>query len=66
MKINELRIGMSNINLNAKVIGISEPREVMTKFGTATTLVEAVLQDESGSIKLTLWGKQAEDLEEGN
>ncbi|MFH1473524.1 MAG: hypothetical protein ABIE55_01385 [Candidatus Aenigmatarchaeota archaeon] len=63
--INELKTGMNNIELKATVAEMSEPREVMTKFGTVTKLVEATLEDGSGSIKLTLWGKQSEGIEKG-
>jgi len=56
---------MNNLSLKAKVAEMTEPREVMTKFGTVTNLIEATLEDETGSIKLTLWGKQSEGLEEG-
>ncbi|MFQ6020937.1 MAG: OB-fold nucleic acid binding domain-containing protein [Candidatus Aenigmatarchaeota archaeon] len=66
MKIKELKIGMSNVNIKAKVAKLSEPREIMTRFGTPTTLTEATLEDESGSIKMTLWGKQSEGIKEGN
>ena len=66
MQISELKPAMNEVNLKAKIIELKEPREVMTKFGTSTTLTEATLEDESGTIKLTLWGKQADELEEGN
>lgn len=66
MKISELKNGMNNVNLKAKVIEISEPREILTKFGTTTTLTVATLEDGSGSIKLTLWGKASEGIEQGN
>jgi replication factor A1 len=63
MQINELKAGMNNVNIKAKIAELKEPREIMTKFGTMTTLTEATLEDESGTIKLTLWGKQSEGLE---
>ena len=63
MKISDLKSGMADVNLKAKVVEMKEPREIITKFGTATTLTEAVLQDDSGTIKLTLWGKQSEGIE---
>ncbi len=63
MKINELKIGMNNVNIKARIKDIKEPREIMTKFGTVTTLTEATLEDDSGSIKLVLWGKQSEGIE---
>jgi len=66
MKIEELKAGMNNVNLKAKVAELREPREVMTKFGTSTTITEAILEDGSGSVKLALWGKQSEGIEEGN
>ena len=66
MQINELKPAMNEVKLTAKIIELKEPREVMTKFGTSTTLTEATLEDESGTIKLTLWGKQADGLEEGS
>jgi len=66
MQINELKPAMNEVNIKAKIIELKEPRDVMTKFGTSTTLTEATLEDETGTIKLTLWGKQAEGLEEGS
>lgn len=66
MKINELKPIMNNVNIKAKVAELKEPREIMTKFGTTTTLTEATLEDDSGSIKLTLWGNQSEGIEEGS
>ena len=63
--IAELKPGMNSVSLTAKIEELSEPRDIMTKFGTNTTLVEATLTDDTGSIKLVLWGKQSEGLEKG-
>jgi replication factor A1 len=63
MNISELKSNMNEVNITAKIADIKEPREIMTKFGTMTTLTEVTLEDDSGSIKLTLWGKQSEGLE---
>jgi ssDNA-binding replication factor A large subunit len=65
MKISELKSGMSNVALTAKVAKLTEPKQIMTKFGTQTTLVNATLEDDSGSIPMALWGQQSEGLEEG-
>jgi len=65
VKISELKVGMSNVTLKAKVADLTEPREIMTRFGTVTSLTEATLEDDSGSIKMTLWGKQSEGIEKG-
>jgi len=65
MKIAELRDGMSNISLEASIKDVSEPREVVTKFGTTTKVTEATLEDDTGTITLTLWGDQAAGLAPG-
>lgn len=54
MKISEIKRGMSNIVLQAKIVDISEPRQVQTKFG-ARSVADATLEDDSGQITLSLW-----------
>ncbi len=66
MKISELKLGMSNIKLKAKVIEISEPRNVRTKFGYQTRVATATLEDETGRIPLTLWGRQIDEINIGD
>ena len=66
MNISELKPAMSNVNIKAKIAELREPREVMTKFGNSINLTEAILEDDTGSIKLTLWGDQAQGIEEGS
>jgi replication factor A1 len=65
MNVSELKPGMNNVSIKGKLSELKEPREIQTKFGTTVDLIEAMFEDESGSIKLTLWGKQADGLEEG-
>lgn len=65
VKISELKSGMSNVNLVAKVAKMTEPKQIMTKFGTQVTLVNATLEDDSGSIPMALWGEQHSGIEEG-
>lgn len=66
MKISELKSGMSNVALTAKVAKMTEPKQIMTKFGTQVTLVNATLEDDSGSVPMALWGEQHKGLEEGS
>jgi ssDNA-binding replication factor A large subunit len=66
LKINELRLGMNNININAKVVDVSEPREVMTKLGYRTRVATATIEDDTGKIELSLWGKQIDEIGEGD
>ena len=59
MKIIELRNGMKNVNVEAKVVEKSEPREVMSRFKDETYKVAtAMISDDTGTIKLTLWNDQ--------
>ena len=63
MKINELRDGMRRISVVAKVIEKSEPREVRSRYRDETYRVaDAIISDETGKIKLTLWNQQIEQV----
>jgi replication factor A1 len=62
MKISELKSGMRRVNLTATVTEISEPREVMTKFGEMSRVATAVVSDDSGKIKLTLWNENIDKV----
>ena len=57
---------MSDISLTAKVTEISEPREVRTKMGYTTKVATATIEDDSGTISLTLWGDKTEEIGEGD
>jgi len=59
LKIQELRNGMKQVTIEAKVIEKSDPREVMARFKDETYKVAtAIISDETGKIKLTLWNDQ--------
>lgn len=65
MKIEEIKRGMSNISLEAKVVDISEPRDVMTRFGRRS-VADATLEDESGQITISLWQDQIQRINVGD
>jgi len=59
MKIKDLRNKMKNVNVEAKVIEKSETHEVLSRFKDTTHKVAtAIIADETGTIKLTLWNEQ--------
>lgn len=62
LKIKELKIGMTDIKIKAKVVDMSEPRQVKTKFGYNTMVATATLEDDSGKILLTLWGNKIKEI----
>ena len=65
MKINEIKPGMSNVSVQAKVIEISETRDVQTKYGRRS-VADALLEDETGQINLSLWENQINSVSVGD
>jgi len=65
MKINEIKRGISNISLQAKIIDISESREVNTKYGKRN-VADASLEDETGQIGVSLWEDQISSVAVGD
>jgi replication factor A1 len=62
-KIKELRDGMKRINIQAKVTGKSETREVTSRSKDQTfKIADVTIADETGTIKLTLWNEQIEQV----
>ncbi len=50
---------MKNVSIEAKVVEKTEPREVMSRFKDETYKVAtAVIADDTGTIKLSLWNEQ--------
>jgi replication factor A1 len=67
MEIKDLRDGAKRVNVEAKVVEKGDVREVKSKFNDATyRIADAVVADESGSIKLTLWNEQIEQINVGD
>jgi ssDNA-binding replication factor A large subunit len=65
MKISELKAGSNDVSIKAEVTEVTEPRTVNTKYGT-NTVANAILDDGSGTVKLTLWGKQISMVKQGD
>jgi replication factor A1 len=62
MKITELRPGMKRVEIEAKVLNISETREVTTRAGEQSRVATADVTDDSGTVKLTLWNEQIDQV----
>ena len=63
MNIKDLRNGMKRVNVEAKVVEKSNPREVTSRYKDETYKVaDAVVADDTGSIKLTLWNEQIDQV----
>ncbi len=57
-QIKDLRAGMKRVNLKATVIEVPKPAQVHTQFGNTVMVVNAIVGDESGKVKLCLWEGQ--------
>lgn len=65
MKITEIKRGMSGISVTAKIIDISDPRDVQTKYGRRS-VADATLEDDSGQISMSLWENQINSVSVGD
>ena len=67
-KIRDLQDGMKRIDVvEAKVIEKTPAREVLSRYKDAVYRVaNAIIEDETGNIKLTLWNDQIEQVKEND
>ncbi|MEM1873882.1 MAG: OB-fold nucleic acid binding domain-containing protein [Acidilobaceae archaeon] len=63
-KICDLKEGLEGVTLRVRVLEVWEKKVVETRRGLRT-LSEAVVGDETGRVKLTLWGRLAGSLRKG-
>lgn len=66
LHIRDLRAGMKQINLRAKVLEIPRPTSVFTRFGNYASVANALIADETGKIKLCLWNEQISSISVGD
>jgi len=66
LHIRDLRTGMKQINLKAKVLKIPKPVLVFTRFGNYATVTNALIADKTGTIKLCLWNEQISSISQGD
>jgi len=65
-KIEDLKVGMKRINLKVKVLELPEPKMVYTRYGTTAFVSNALVKDETGSIRMSLWNQQIRSISEGD
>lgn len=66
MKISELKAGTGNASIEADIVSMEEPREVMGKYGKRLRVASATLKDDSGEIVLSLWNDDADKYAQGD
>jgi replication factor A1 len=66
VKIEELRPGMSDINIEFFVISKDRPSEITSRqSGETHSLAEAKVGDETGTVIIPLWGERINNVECG-
>ena len=58
VKIKDLTPQSKRVDVLAKVLEVSEPKDIPGKFGNARKVAEATIADETASIVLSLWDAQ--------
>jgi replication factor A1 len=61
-----LRTGMVQVSLKAKVLEIPKPSLVYTRYGDYASVANALIADETGTIRLCLWNEQIGSVSEGD
>lgn len=56
---------MSRVNLRVRVLRVSEPRTVRTRYGVAR-VADAVIEDETGTAEMSLWNDQIGQVSPGD
>lgn len=63
MEIKELRDGMKRVEVEGKIVEKGNPRQVQSRFKDESyNVADAVVADDTGSIKLTLWNEQIDQI----
>lgn len=65
-QIKDLRVGMKRVNIKGRVLEVSQPRVVATRFGLYANVTNVLVTDETGTIQLPLWNKQIDEISAGD
>jgi len=64
--IKDLRTGMNHVSLKAKILEVAAPKHVVTRYGNHASVAKALIEDETGTIKLCLWNGQIASVSAGD
>ncbi len=60
--IRDLKCGMKQINIKARVVDVPKATLVFTRFGEYAHVSNAVIADETGTIKICLWNEKISEV----
>jgi len=65
VKISELTVRQGNVDVEGTIKEIAEPRS-FNKFGRQLRVADAILEDETGTIRLSLWNDDIDKFQVGD
>lgn len=65
MKISELTIGQGSVEVEGTIKEIGEVRN-FDKFGRQLRVADAILEDDSGTVRLSLWNEDIDKFKQGD
>jgi replication factor A1 len=67
LKIKELQNGMKRVEVEASVVDKGDTRQVQSRYKDEMyNVADAMVQDDTGTIKLTLWNEQIDMVNVGD
>jgi replication factor A1 len=66
LKIKDLFTGQKHVKVKARVIQLSKPQVVFTRFGTQAYVSNVIIGDDTETIALSLWNNQVAAISEGD
>lgn len=67
MKVNELKPSLRDVNINVKILGIGEPRQITSrKSQNVHSIAEVLVGDETGCVVLNLWDDHITTFQKGD
>ena len=66
MNIGDLKPGMRGVSIEGTIDSLTEPRTVNLRAGGTAQVADAVISDETGTIKLSLWDDQINMVKQGD
>jgi len=61
-KVKDLSPSTKQVNVKAKIVSVGERRQIESRFGSARSLAEAVIGDETATVILSLWEDQIDKV----
>jgi replication factor A1 len=65
-RIGDLKVGMKKVRLKAEMLEVPKSKVVYTRYGTQACVSNALISDETGSMKMSLWNQQVGMVHKGD